>query len=221
MDIPSGWSDLIGFLIFIAPGLSFEAVWAHRRPSAKLSAFQEITRTVAASVASWAIVGLVASAPLARWRGWLDPVLEFATDPAAALSQEDGTQALLSILLSALAVGAAIAVPAGAAWLMTKRGATTNRAGSAVWTVLRLRIPKGGRPFVWVEMSDGRAIGGFYAAGDLRPGVEGTGDLALERPLHERTDDGTVISLDPAQFVVVPGDDIRLMSVTVLPENHS
>lgn len=220
MEIPSGWSGLINFLVFIAPGLSFEAVWSARRPSAKRTAFEEVTRTVAASVASWAFIGFLSALLLLRWGGWLDPVIDFVADPVAALSPERGSQALLSVLLPAAAVGVAVSGSGLAAWVLTKQGATTNRAGSTLWTVLRLRVPKGGRPFVWVDTKDGRTVGGFYAAGDLRPGEDGTGDLALERPLFDRTPGSEPEPLDPVQFVVVPGQEISLLTVTVLPEDY-
>lgn len=63
--MPASWVSFLIFICFVAPGFYFEQISGTRRVRAKESAFQEISRTVLASVAISIPAGLAA---FATWR---------------------------------------------------------------------------------------------------------------------------------------------------------
>lgn len=62
--MPVSWLSVLVFLVFVAPGVYFEQISSRHRVRAKESAFQEVSRTVIASVAISIPAGLAA---LAVW----------------------------------------------------------------------------------------------------------------------------------------------------------
>ncbi|WP_322760918.1 DUF6338 family protein [Frankia sp. Cr2] len=112
---------------------------------------------------------------------------------------------------------AAALVAAGLAWLAGTLLAITAARGMAirggtVWTRVLPMSRKGRRPYLAVELLDGRVVEGFLLQASIDADHERR-DLALQPPIMWSAP-GTERRASPAGFVVLPGREIRVIQAS-------
>lgn len=212
MSVPTGLTQLIAFVLFVAPGVAFEFTYALRRPGRERSALQEIAGVIVVSVLASAIV-LIAGL-LALPDDW------FAALRATVLRPTDATQQALVGLSAAVggSVFAAVVLAVGAAVLLTRKS-SAKMFNEPVWFRLFGRRPAKTVPYVVVRLSSGDRYYGRVIAYTTGQVPQGERDIVLGPPLYARwARSHEAKALDEFGRISVSGSTIESLAVSYYPE---
>lgn len=188
--IPQTILTLVGFLLFVAPGLLYELCIERSRPGVEESTFREISRVALTSL----IFSLTALLILAAvWTSFPDAYPDLnslATDPLDEAAAEQAPQ-LLRLSVTQMALSCFLAWIAS---LLVARSDTSHSPYPLMWNVLHPALKKPSVPIVALRLDDGRVLQGQVAA------VEYFGPLECQR-----------IALAPPVSIHRPGKDPETM----------
>lgn len=232
---PNSWLTILGFFLFIAPGLLFDLIGAHRKVPRKESTFTEISRvalvSTVCSVAAFATV-LLFAAVCARQNWQVLPV------PSAMLKQGNSYIAdnLVRISVTAIAIAALALIFAAlltlvahskkleriyATLLKLVDGKDSQVFYDSAWhRTFKVLPPQNSSVHVRVTLTNGTVWSGGLR--DFSPDMEvADRELVLQPPIMckptHRDADGkhTRIRLDDKwQFVILRGSDIVSIAVS-------
>lgn len=211
MSVPTGLTQLVAFMLFVAPGVAFEFTFALRRPNRQRTVLQEIVGVIAVSVVT---SGMVIVAGLV-----LLPDDWFAVLRVTALHPAEASQEALVGLAAAVggSVLAASLLAVGAAFLVT-RSATARIFNEPVWFLLFGRRPSGTTPYVVARLSNGDRYYGTVIAYTTAQVPQGERDIVLGPPLYARwSGAGGAEALDGFGRVSLSGDAIESLAVSYYP----
>lgn len=209
--MPSSWTALLLFLLFVVPRLAFDAFSQRRRPNTDESVFREASRVVQASV--WlAAPGLgCAVAMFLVFSGGELPRLGKIIGGDGRYLEENDWQLLLAIAAYLLgSVGTAFFVDL---LLRRKQGATLTSTHSQWRQAFRNDRPQGTQTFVRITMTSGERWAGLVAhySGDLEVGGR---ELVLREPiLGAASSTADLLLVDDLGALVLKGDTIDAIQV--------
>ncbi|WP_437770400.1 DUF6338 family protein [Arthrobacter sp. KNU40] len=217
--MPSSWTALLLFLLFVVPGLAFDAFSQRRRPNADESVFREASRVVQASV--WLTapgLGLAVVMFLAVSGGQLPRLGKIIGGEGLYLEQNDW-QLLLAIVAYLIgSVGAAFAVDLLLRW---KQGATLTSTQSQWRQAFRDDRPAGSQTFVRITMVSGERWAGLVAhySADLEVGGR---ELVLREPiLGAESSTADLLVIESLGALILKGDNIDAIQVFYPPQTDA
>jgi hypothetical protein len=207
---PSTWLSVLLFLLFVAPGLTFDLLSQRRRAGLSDSAFREISRIVLASLFfSGAALGVLVALYFLGV-GWLPA-------PARLLAADGGNYARANLDLVSYAllveVGLALALATAFHVILQMRTSAYIRQTSAWTRVFRRDCPADHDVYVRVKLDDGSIYVGLLANFTADLEVSGR-ELVLAPPLYTKPKAGQ-LQLIPENFqrLVIKGDNAVVLSV--------
>jgi hypothetical protein len=216
--IPQTVGAVLGLLLVIGPGLTFEVIREHFEPTAERSSFREASVVALASLAFTATGFLV----LAIVRAMLPKILP---DPHAWLIDEHAYlvghyQAVAGFIVALVGLSTGFAAIASWAWFHD-RGGRINPTSTGWYELFRRRVPKGTDPMVRVRLHDGTEFIGrviSYSANILPDERE----LVLGPPLQRKGPNEPAFSQLPDEGawarVLIPGQSVDSFWVRYAPK---
>lgn len=216
--IPETAGAVLGLLLVIGPGLAFEVIREHYRPTAERSAFREGTSVALASLVFTATALIILAIVRAVWpsalpdpQRWLENGNEYVLDHYRLVAGFLLALVVLSTGLSCLI-----------AWVWFRsRGGRIDPNATGWYEVFRKRAPKTANPMVRVQLRDGTEYQGllvFYSANILPAERE----LALGPPIQRRRPADTELTPLPDESawarVLVQGESIESFWVRYAPK---
>jgi hypothetical protein len=211
--VPSTWLSVLFFLLLIAPGLVFDLLAERRRAGADESAFREASRVALASTAfSGAALAILATVRALQPK-WMPDPRRLLGDSQAYLAEE--YRLVLRALLIQVAIALILALVAHA--ILAKTSGASIRQRSAWSLVFHHELPDGTQAHARVRLTDETVYIGRVA--HFTANIEHADrELVLAPPLFSKTKDGELKDVpDEWQRIVVPGDQIVVMSVQYRP----
>lgn len=208
MSVPTALTQVIGFMLLVAPGVAFELAFALRRPNRQRTALQELASVVGVSV--FASGAVVVMGLLLLPEDWFLTLRHTALDPAGA------TRPAL-VAASAVVGGSVLAaslLAVGAAYLMT-RDATAKMFNEPVWFLLFGRRPPGTVPYVVARLNNGDHFYGVIVAYTTAQVPQNERDIVLGPPLYVRWEGATdVQALDGFGRISLSGEAIQTLAIS-------
>jgi hypothetical protein len=205
--MPSGLVGVLVFLFGVAPGYLYRrAIW-RRVPHEKKGGLTEAAELISAGAFASAIAVLV--------------VLGAAEFTTALLSLENltaGTDYLRAHPWQAIWAGlSAVLLAAALAWFAgtltaTIRSRDITLLDGTVWSRVLTRRHHERRPFLAVELLDGRIVEGFLLEVSTEPEMEKR-DIALQPPIAWSVPGGSRLHIREG-FVIVSGREIRVIQAS-------
>lgn len=214
---PDTIGAVFGVLLAVSPGLVFEFVREHRRPTAERSGFREAAWVAAASIV-FSTAALIVVLVVQMW------IPQFLADPVSWLSlgrryvvNHAGQVVAFVALWSALGCG--LAALAAAAFI--EKTADIDPNSTAWFYVFRKNVPLGRDRSIRIRLHDGNEYTGrliYYDAHILHADRE----IVLGPPLFRKAP--TVVGFEPLppaegwERVVIPASSIEVMWVRYPPK---
>jgi hypothetical protein len=214
---PDTIGAVFGVLLAISPGLVFEFVRKHRRPTAERSGFREAAWVAAASVAfSSAALTIILIVQI-----WIPELL---ADPGSWLSHGRGyveghVAQVVAFVVSWAALGCGLA--ALAAIVVIKKTADIDPNSTAWFFVFRKKSPPGRDRSIRLRLRDGEEYTGrlVYYDAHILPAER---EIVLGPPLYRKAPTAAEFEpLPPAdgwERVVIPATSIDVMWVRYPPK---
>lgn len=214
---PDSIAAVLGFLLAVAPGLVFEAVREHRRPTAERSAFREASEVALASLVFGALavgilLGVRAIRPtlLPDPQEWLRLGSRYAVDHLGQVAVAIGGWVLLASLVAYAAARAS----------SRQTEARIDPYTTGWFEVFRRRRPKGTLPMALVRLDDRSEYVGEVIYYDTNL-ITAEREIVLGPPLWHRN--AEQVQLEPLppedewRRVVLPGARITAVWVRYPP----
>jgi hypothetical protein len=215
--IPQTAGAVLGLLLVVAPGIVFEVIREHYRPTAERSTFREASAMAVASLVFAFTALLILAAVRAVWPNLLPSPHDWIIEGKAYVAGNFGLVAWFVVALVVLSTG----LGALFAWAWFRRsGARIDPNTQAWYELFRAKVPDGGVPMVRVKATDGTEYLGRvidYSANILPAERE----LVLGPPLQRKlpgSDDFELLPDDGAWArVCLPGTSIESFWVRYPP----
>jgi len=189
--IPQTAGAVLGLLLVVVPGVAFEAVREHFRPTAERSTFKEASAVAVASLVSTFAALVILAAVRAGWPSLLPDPRKWFLEGRIYVADNFALIAGFFVALVVLATGLAIVAP----WIWfrwyRKSRAQINPNTTAWHELFRANIPEGGVPMVRAQATDGSEYIGRvidYSANILPAERELVLGPPLQRKLPDRDD---------------------------------
>lgn len=209
--IPSNFGAVLGFFLFVAPGILFDLLADRWRAGIPETAFREVSRVVLASTAFTLVAALFLSAvafAFPQSREWM----------SMWISGQDSFRASPPQLLAAAALVTATACVL--VWLSSihlSRGATRLRQMSSWSRVLRTETPEGAAPYVRIKTSSGSVYTGFVGA--YTPDLDhASREIVLVPPLWSAGPGKDLQPIPNWSRVILRGDEVAVLMVDYRPD---
>ncbi len=213
--IPQTAGAVLGLLLVVVPGVAFETVPEHFRPTAERSTFKEASAVAVASLVSTFAALVILAAVRAGWPSLLPDPREWFLEGKHYVADNLALIAWFLVALVILATGLAVVGP----WVWfrwyRKSRAQINPNTTAWHELFRANVPEGGVPMVRAKATDGSEYIGRvidYSANILPAERELVLGPPLQRKLPDR-DDFEVLPPEGAWArVCLSGTSIALLS---------
>jgi hypothetical protein len=202
--VSSGVVEVVVFLFGVAPGYVYHRAVSRRVPRDAQSGLREAAELVSAGAFASAVAAL-AMLGVAQFTSALLQLEDLIG--GAAYLERHPWEAIWSGLLTVL-LASAVAWSAGTA-VAALVARDTRVQGGTVWTRVLTRRFQGRRPFLAVELLDGRVVEGLLLNASTEVDQQ-LRDLALQPPIAWSTRGGARSHVREG-FVVVPGREIRVI----------
>lgn len=213
--MPTSWTALLLFLLFVVPGLAFDAFSQRRRPNTDESVFREAGRVVQASV--WLAAPGIALAVLLFLMlsaGEIPRFGKIVGGDGRYLEENDWQLLLAVVAYLAGSVGTAYAVDL---FLRRKHGGSLTSTHSQWAQAFSNDLPDGAQTFVRITLNSGERWAGLVAhySADLEVGGR---ELVLREPiLRAEESDAELTVIPDLGALILKGDDIAAIQVFYPP----
>ena len=203
--IPDSVFGLLLLAASLGPGYMYVRIAERRNPRPNRSALLETAELITVG-GSCSAVAFVVAAVLARWTDMVDLV---ALEQDAAVYTVAHPARVFLLLLVGL--GGAYLL----AWIAARaiyRGVPASLFHHSVWHEL-LRAQAGGRPYVTVELRDGRTVAGPVAYYTVQEAPPDSRELVLIKPIRARAASGMPYVPVVDDRIALRASDITALSV--------
>lgn len=212
--IPTTVATLVGFLLFVAPGLLWEMLVERRKPNKDESAFREASRVAVVS-APFSTAAVAATLALAYWlqRQWLSDVTTWIRTGRPPTNASVLVGAVLAVVELAI-TGALLAV---AWWLLSDRLYGTGKLlDESAWTFALKKGSDGQVVRASVHLLSGdQLLGSVLSFTPDHPWADR--ELTLGQPLSVLKPDGLRVPLF-GHCLAVPASSIEYVTSMIAPQ---
>jgi len=216
--IPDTVGAVLGLLLVVGPGLAFEVIREHFKPTAERSAFREASAVALASLVFTSAALLLLAITRAAWPTLLPDPRRWLLEGRVYVAEHYGLVA--GFLFALVVVSTGLAALVAWRWFRT-RGGRIDPNTTGWYELFRRKVPKGADRMVRVRLHDGTEYIGlvvFYSANILPAERE----LVLGPPLQRKPPDREAFEALPDEGawsrVLIPGPSIESFWVRYAPK---